>query len=71
MKGLKQNSHLVNEVPQYALSNVENYKHNLQCSMQDILTKFVSVIIEYMKFMSEKIKMKNKHYYKFVFERHH
>ena len=37
--------------------------------MQDILTKFVSVIIEYMKFMSEKIKMKNKHYYKFVFER--
>ena len=69
MKGLKQNSHLVNEVPQYALTNVENYKHNLQCSMQDILTKFVSVIIEYMKFMSEKIKMKNKHYYKFVFER--
>jgi hypothetical protein len=69
MKGLKQNSHLVNEIPQYSLTNIENYKHTLQCSMQDILTKFVSVIIEYMKFMSEKIKMKNKHYYKFVFER--
>ena len=69
MKGLKQNSHLVNEIPQYSLTNIDNYKHTLQCSMQDILTKFVSVIIEYMKFMSEKIKMKNKHYYKFVFER--
>lgn len=69
MKGLKQNSHLVNENLQYSLTNVENYRHILQCSMQDILTKFVSIIIEYMKFMSEKIKMKNKHYYRFVFER--
>lgn len=69
MKGVKQINSLVIENPQYSLSNVENYKPNFQSSIQDILTKFVSVIIEYMKFMSEKIKMKNKPYYQFIFER--
>lgn len=69
MKGIKQITPLVIENPQYSLSNVENYKPIFQSSVQDILTKFVSVIIEYMKFMSEKIKMKNKHYYSFIFER--
>ena len=69
MKVLKQSNHLVTENPQYALNNVDNYKLNFECSLQDILTKFVSVIIEYMRFMSEKISMKNKHYYRFIFER--
>jgi hypothetical protein len=69
MKGIKQITPLVIENPQYSLSNVDNYKSNFQSSVQDILTKFVSVIIEYMKFMCEKIIMKNKHYYRFIFER--
>lgn len=69
MKGLKQNNHLVTENPQYALNNVDNYKSSFDCSVQDILTKFVSVIVEYMRFMSEKITIKNKHYYRFIFER--
>ena len=69
MKVLKQSNHLVTENPQYALNNVDNYKLNFECSLQDILTKFVSVIVEYMRFMSEKISMKNKHYYRFIFER--
>ena len=69
MKGIKQIAPLVIENPQYSLNNVDNYKPNFQSSVQDILTKIVSVIIEYMKFMSEKIKMKNKHYYRFIFER--
>jgi hypothetical protein len=69
MKGIKQITHLVIENPQYSLSNVDNYKPIFMSSVQDILTKFVSVIIEYMKFMSEKIRMKNKHYYRFIFER--
>lgn len=69
MKNLKQNYHLVTENPQYALNNVDNYKSIFECLLQDILTKFVSVIIEYMKFMSEKIVIKNKHYYRFIFER--
>ncbi len=69
MKSLKQNNHLVTENPQYALNNVDNYKPNFDCLLQDILTKFVSVVVEYMRFMSEKISMKNKHYYRFIFER--
>ena len=69
MKGIKQIAPLVIENPQYSLNNVDNYKPNFQSSVQDILTKIVSVIIEYMKFMSEKIRMKNKHYYRFIFER--
>lgn len=69
MKSLKQNNHLVTENPQYALNNVDNFKLNFECSLQDILTKFVSVVVEYMRFMSEKISMKNKHYYRFIFER--
>ena len=69
MKGLKQINPVVTENPQYALNNVDNYKFNFDCSVQDILTKFVSVIVEYMMFISEKITMKNKHYYRFIFER--
>jgi hypothetical protein len=69
MKVLKQSNHLVTENPQYALNNVDNYKSNFDCLLQDILTKFVSVIVEYMRFMSEKISIKNKHYYRFIFER--
>ena len=51
MKGIKQIAPLVIENPQYSLNNVDNYKPNFQSSVQDILTKIVSVIIEYMKFM--------------------
>ena len=58
-----------NDDVSYILYNVSNYRTNIENSVQDILHRFVSVIIEYMQFMSEKITMKNKSYYKFVFER--
>lgn len=53
----------------YILYNTLNYKPTIDNSISEILTKFVSVIIEYMRFISEKITMKNKPYYKFIFER--
>jgi hypothetical protein len=53
----------------YILYNTENYKPVIDNTIQEILAKFVSVIIEYMRFISEKITMKNKPYYKFIFER--
>lgn len=53
----------------YILYNTLNYKPTIDYSISDILTKFVSVNIEYMRFISEKITMKNKPYYKFIFER--
>jgi hypothetical protein len=58
-----------NENINYLLYSVSNYKPCINYSVSDILTKFVSVIIEYMRFISEKITMKNKQYYRFIFER--
>lgn len=54
---------------EYCLNNLDNYKDNLTCSLQEILAKFVSVIIEYVRFISEKITMKNEEYYRFIFQR--
>ena len=53
----------------YILYNTANYKNIIDNNISEILTKFVSVIIEYMRFIAEKITMKNKPYYKFIFER--
>ena len=57
------------EYTQYMLYNVENYNPLIKNSSQEILTKFVEVIIEYMRLISEKINIKNKQYYIFIFER--
>jgi hypothetical protein len=57
------------EYSQYILYNVENYRSEIHNTSQDILTKFTKVIIEYMRLISEKIKIKNKQYYIFIFER--
>ena len=60
---------LSNNNSQYILYNIANYNSTIDNSVSDILTKFVEVIIEYMKFISEKIIMKNTSYYRFIFER--
>jgi hypothetical protein len=57
------------EYTQYVLYNVENYKPLIQNTPQEILAKFVEVIIEYMRLIAEKINIKNKQYYVFIFER--
>lgn len=57
------------EYPQYILHNIDNYKPLIHNTSQEILTKFTQVIIEYMLLISEKINIKNKHYYVFIFER--
>ena len=60
---------LLSENSNYFLYNVSNYKPHITNSVQEILNKFVTSIIEYMRLISEKINMKNKPYYKFIFER--
>ena len=57
------------EYPQYLLYNVDNYKANIQNTLPEILTKFIEVLIEYMRLISEKINIKNKQYYIYIFER--
>ena len=49
--------------------NTENYKSTIHNTSQDILAKISIIIIEYMRLISEKINIKNKHYYIFIFER--
>ena len=59
---LSDNSHFI-------LYNTSNYKEVFNNSVPEILNKFVDVILEYMRFISEKRIMKNKLYYRFIFER--
>uniref|UniRef100_A0A6C0KP84 Uncharacterized protein n=1 Tax=viral metagenome TaxID=1070528 RepID=A0A6C0KP84_9ZZZZ len=51
------------------LNNPINYKDNIENSLEDILNHFIETIIEYIRFISDKITMKNEIYYKFIFER--
>ena len=53
----------------YVLYNTDNYKTNITNTLQEIITKFSDIVIEYMRFISEKIKIKNKKHYVFIFER--
>jgi hypothetical protein len=61
-QGLSENS-------QFMLYSISNYKPSIENSISEILNKFVNILIEYMRFISEKIMMKNKKYYCFIFER--
>jgi hypothetical protein len=72
MKNLKSTSKLTNTLSDnshFILYNTSNYKAVINNSVSEILDKFLEVIIEYMRFISEKISMKNKSYYSFIFER--
>jgi hypothetical protein len=57
------------EYSQYLLYNVDNYKTVIQNTPYEILTKIIEVLIEYMRLIAEKINIKNKQYYIFIFER--
>ena len=67
MKGTKQNAQsLVIDNPHYIITRIENYKVKNTHSVQDILTKVVSVFVEYLSLIEEKIHMKNQECYKFI-----
>lgn len=57
------------EYSQYLLYNIDNYRNIIQNTPYEILTKFTEVLIEYMRLIAEKINIKNKQYYIFIFER--
>ena len=59
----------ISENSNYFLFSVLNYKPHIDNTLPDILSKFVIVIVDYMRLISQKITMKNKEYYKFIFER--
>jgi hypothetical protein len=65
----KQINNSLNDNAHFILYNISNYKMLIENSPTEILNKYVELIIEYMRFISEKIMMKNKTYYRFIFER--
>lgn len=67
INNLKNNN--LSEYNHYILYNISNYKPSIKNSVSEILNKFVEVIIEYIRFISEKLSVRNKKYYNFIFER--
>jgi hypothetical protein len=63
------NNNTLSEYSHFILYNTSNYKQSIQNSVLEILNKFVRVIIEYMRFISEKLTIKNDKYNNFIFER--
>ena len=61
-QGLSDNS-------QFILYTISNYKPSIENSISEILKNFIDILIEYMRFITEKIIMKNKKYYYFIFKR--
>ncbi len=54
---------------EYILYSIDNYKPTINYLLQDILTKFLTIIIEYLTIINEKISIKNRQYYRFIVER--
>jgi hypothetical protein len=54
---------------QTALINSLNFNTKLTCNLSEILQKYVSLILEYTDFISEKVNIKNKKYYDYLYNR--
>lgn len=58
-----------NNNAQNALINSLNFNTKLNCNLSEILQKYVSLILEYTDFISEKVNIKNKKYYDYLYNR--
>lgn len=50
----------------YSLFNVANYKKNIDENVSLVMDKYFKVLIEYLKYILDTIKIKNTSYYKFI-----
>lgn len=50
----------------YSLSNMDNYKKELETNIEEIVGKYATLIIDYYKFILENIKVKNRGYVTFI-----
>jgi hypothetical protein len=50
----------------YSLHNLENYKKNIDNTLNEITEKYYTLILEYFKFITENIKIKNKGFTIFI-----
>lgn len=56
-------------IGEYSLTNPDNYKTSISNNVNEILEKYIILILEYMNFITENVSIKNDMYYKFVFLR--
>ena len=54
---------------QYTLLNISNFNKIMSSSIKNVLEKYILLIVEYNNFISEKINIKNKKYYEFIYNR--
>lgn len=53
----------------YSLDNVDNYRTELEQDINEIVNKYVELIKEYLSFINDNIKIRNKQYIKFIIKR--
>lgn len=54
---------------QYTLINSGNFNKSLKSSLSDLLGKYISLMLEYSKYILEKVSIKNKKYQEFIINR--
>ena len=60
---------MTSEYTHYALHNVKNYNKTIQNTPHDIQSQFLEIIVAYIHLITEKLKIKNKQHFIFIFER--
>jgi hypothetical protein len=58
-----------NELEKYMLNQIKNYNSKIVDTRLEILSKLNYAIIEYLRFITEKIAIKNILFYRFILER--
>ena len=66
---MKMKNNISDIMEAYTLNKTENYENILDLCIQDILSKYSLLVVDYMRLVSEKINIKKMHYYKFIFTR--
>ena len=57
---------ILHEMKDYSLSNLDNYKKTFDYKADEVINKYILLSNEFLKFILEKIKIKNNHYSKFI-----
>lgn len=59
----------ISDMEAYTLNKSDNYELVLNLRIDDVLAKYLLLVVDYMKLVSEKITITKMHYYKFIFTR--
>jgi hypothetical protein len=57
---------MLNKEANYSLSNPDNYKKSIDCSISLVAEKYVDLMIDYYKFICDSINLKNSSHSKFI-----